>query len=203
MGYLSLAAHAHLDALHLSLWHKKRAVLIDPGTGSYRDDDGARSLLADWASHNGPCPVPPPPRPRRVGKFLWKGRHADPLLTKLPSGPVEAQVSLGDGTWRRMVEILPMEGGWSVVDTREKGQGPWRVRWTVAPDIGVRQDGAGFLLEREGIRIRVRIKEPEGISSRTALVKTICSPRYGIIKDTLAIEWQGEAPELRTMWEVL
>jgi hypothetical protein len=33
--YLRTAAHGHLDALHLSIWFKDLALVIDPGTGCY------------------------------------------------------------------------------------------------------------------------------------------------------------------------
>jgi hypothetical protein len=32
LGYLQTAAHAHLDALHLSIWIDDSALVIDPGT---------------------------------------------------------------------------------------------------------------------------------------------------------------------------
>ena len=34
LGYLSTAAHGHLDALHLSIWYRGIAFVIDPSTGA-------------------------------------------------------------------------------------------------------------------------------------------------------------------------
>jgi hypothetical protein len=35
LGLGSMAAHGHLDALHVSLWFEQHALVIDPGTGAY------------------------------------------------------------------------------------------------------------------------------------------------------------------------
>src|SRR5215510_9478827 len=81
LGYLQTAAHGHLDALHLSIWVKGVAVVIDPGTGAYHADVRLRTWLASGAAHNGPCPCPDwQESPRRAGPFLWSGHHAPPAL---------------------------------------------------------------------------------------------------------------------------
>jgi hypothetical protein len=48
LGYLSTASHGHCDALHLSLWYRGQAVIIDPGTGAYYTDKRLRDYLASW-----------------------------------------------------------------------------------------------------------------------------------------------------------
>lgn len=80
LGLGSMAAHGHLDALHVSLWFEQHALVIDPGTGAYYGNTALRSRLASWEAHNGPVPVSGRHTPRRLGPFLWMNHHATPKL---------------------------------------------------------------------------------------------------------------------------
>jgi hypothetical protein len=72
LGYLRTAAHGHLDALHLSVWFRGCAIIIDPGTGAYFGDLKLRTYLASREAHNGPC-AEGEWFPARKGPFLWAG----------------------------------------------------------------------------------------------------------------------------------
>ncbi len=80
LGLGSMAAHGHLDALHVSLWFEQHALVIDPGTGAYYGNTALRSRLASWEVHNGPVPVSGRQTPQRLGPFLWMKHHAAPKL---------------------------------------------------------------------------------------------------------------------------
>jgi len=80
LGLGSMAAHGHLDALHVSLWFEQHALVIDPGTGAYYSNPALRKRLAAWEAHNGPVPVSGRQTPERVGAFLWMKHHAVPEL---------------------------------------------------------------------------------------------------------------------------
>jgi hypothetical protein len=80
LGLGSMAAHGHLDALHVSLWFEQHALVIDPGTGAYYGNTALRSRLASWEAHNGPVPVSGRQTPRRLGPFLWMNHHAKPTV---------------------------------------------------------------------------------------------------------------------------
>jgi hypothetical protein len=86
LGYLKTAAHGHLDALHLSVWVRGVAMVIDPGTGCYYADKRRRAWLASRAAHNAPNPEGVD-HPQRLGPFLW-GPHDDILMW-----------SAGDESW--------------------------------------------------------------------------------------------------------
>ncbi|MCI0746091.1 MAG: heparinase II/III family protein, partial [Verrucomicrobia subdivision 3 bacterium] len=55
LGYLTTAAHGHLDALHVAVWLGDTAMIVDPGTGAYYANSGLRTWLASRRAHNGPC----------------------------------------------------------------------------------------------------------------------------------------------------
>ncbi len=80
LGLGSMAAHGHLDALHVSLWFEQHALVIDPGTGAYYGNTALRARLAAWEAHNGPVPVSGRQTPQRIGTFLWMKHHAVPEL---------------------------------------------------------------------------------------------------------------------------
>lgn len=80
LGLGSMAAHGHLDALHVSLWFEQHALVIDPGTGAYYSNQALRARLASWEAHNAPVPVAGRAAPRRLGPFLWSEHHAVPAL---------------------------------------------------------------------------------------------------------------------------
>src|SRR5213076_508959 len=77
LGYLSTAAHGHLDALHLSVWFQGKAIVIDPGTGAYYVNKDLRTWLDSRDAHNGPSPTLWS-HPVRLGSFLWSKQHDAP-----------------------------------------------------------------------------------------------------------------------------
>ena len=93
LGYLSTAAHGHLDALHLSIWYRGVAFVIDPGTGAYYADAAVRARLASWEAHNGPHPGGAS-FPKRLGTFLWGEPHATPLVKEEPAGGLTGELTL-------------------------------------------------------------------------------------------------------------
>lgn len=117
LGYLSTAAHGHLDALHLSLWLRGVAVVVDPGTGAYYGDTRLRAWLASWPAHNGPH-VPGAGFPKRLGPFLWGSHHARPTWQPLEPHALQATLELPHGTACRQIRRLLESGqdGWQVED---------------------------------------------------------------------------------------
>jgi hypothetical protein len=86
LGFGSLAAHGHADALSLLLWSGGE-VLADAGTGSYHGEPEWREALRGTDAHN-TAAVDGLDQSERRGPFLW-GRRAESRL--LAAG--------GDGGW--------------------------------------------------------------------------------------------------------
>jgi len=103
-GYLTTAAHGHLDALHLSIWVGHTAMIVDPGTGAYYSHGELRSWLACAPAHNGPQ-TRLQLWPRRRAPFLWSGHHSRPSV--IVEGKQRLLGELSDGTIfaRRSIEI--------------------------------------------------------------------------------------------------
>lgn len=139
LGYLATAAHGHLDALHVSLWHSGQPLVIDPGTGAYYHDTALRNYLASWEAHNGPHYMDEP-LPRRLGTFLWAEPHAKPTLTDEVQNPdtIVGHILLGNRKTSRSITTLPNGTGWNVVDEGSE-EGLLVVVWKFAPGLRVEQ----------------------------------------------------------------
>ena len=139
LGYLKPAAHGHLDALHLSIWQRDVALIIDPGTGAYYGDPALRNWLASRGAHNGPC-VEFPDQPKRLGPFLWSHHHPPPQWHSSGTS-LEAELSLSGALVKRRVRRSETGDGWQITDAIESHDSPVRnfsVRWQFAPGAFVK-----------------------------------------------------------------
>ncbi len=161
LGYLATAAHGHLDALHLSIWFKGVAMVVDPGTGAYYAEPGLRSWLASRAAHNAPCPTGVE-QPRRLGPFLWAQHHQPPSVSH-EGGRTVGVLSLIGQRLRRAIEPLPDGSGWSVKDEcvgKDDRAIEFTVRWQFAPETSVKRlDARRFLLRRHDVAIELQVSE--------------------------------------------
>lgn len=198
LGYLSTAAHGHLDALHVSLWLGGVALVIDPGTGAYYGDVRLRSWLASWAAHNGPH-VPGTDFPRRLGPFLWGDPHRTPTWTSLDSRTLAGELPLPHGTVSRHIRRLSEDAndGWQVDDlvipAPAATTSGFRVCWQFAPGTRLEATEGSprfFRGERLGVRFSVGFDSawsqvrffPETLTSVgfpvTGDLAGLCSPAF-------------------------
>lgn len=186
LGYLATAAHGHLDALHLSLWRRGVAIVIDPGTGAYYADEALRTHLASWEAHNGPHAVGRD-FPKRLGPFLWSRHHADPNLKPGSDSGLLGELKLPSGIARRKVTMLPREEGWRVEDRFQpdgRADYGFAVHWQFAPQSQLEQIGERkFRVTRHGQTVEVVVDanwssvEPV-FDRRDGSFDGICSPVF-------------------------
>jgi hypothetical protein len=185
LGYLSTAAHGHADALHLSIWFKDRAIVIDPGTGAYYQDRSVRNYLASWQAHNGPR-VEENLEPRRVGPFLWAAHHERPSWLAAGGDGLMAKLPLKRGLLTRTITRLPSGNGWVVADSRETGLGPISVRWQFPPGTVIHQLAeAIFKIELGPVSVWVQVNKgtkaeviDAGQKNDAATLTGICSSSF-------------------------
>jgi hypothetical protein len=161
LGYLATAAHGHLDALHLSVWRKGVALIVDPGTGAYYASQELRNWLASRAAHNGPCPNPAELL-RRLGPFLWAAHHEAPTITADNRGVVGVLRSAGILLRRRIVN-LPDGAGWQVEDECRGQDGramEFTTRWQFAPGCWVKRlRERRFLIRRADVAVEFEVDD--------------------------------------------
>lgn len=154
LGYLSLAAHGHADALAVTIAVDGHDLIGDPGTGSYYAQPAWRRAFRGTRMH-ATVAVDDLDQSVSGGSFLWT-RHAVTTVrtVDLERGIVEAE---HDGyrrldapvRHRRYVVAPP---GWDsvlVLDLLDgEGQHRFRTSWPLHPDLGVEDHGPTQLVER-------------------------------------------------------
>jgi hypothetical protein len=159
LGYLATAAHGHLDALHLSIWFRGVAMVVDPGTGAYYGDKNLRSHLASAVAHNGPV-AKEGNYPQRLGPFLWAKHHLQPKVTN-ENGHAKATLILSNRKVVREIESDEQGLRWTVIDACVNELGApsdFSVHWQFAPGAFVKIRGPrGFELKRNETTIRVDV----------------------------------------------
>lgn len=78
LGFGSICAHGHADALSFQVFYEGKPVLIDPGTYIYHCDLPSRNAFRETRNHNTVC-VGNKNQSEMLGPFLW-GRKANATL---------------------------------------------------------------------------------------------------------------------------
>ena len=145
LGYLSIAAHGHADALQVLVSHGSDELVGDPGTGSYFGDPALRRSLRGTAAH-ATVSVDGLDQSEQAGPFMWN-RHAPAWLV---TSNLEAGVAVGehDGyralpepvAHRRAVVALS-DGSLLVLDRLESAgehlyDQAWALHPALSPEVG-------------------------------------------------------------------
>jgi hypothetical protein len=206
LGFGRLAAHGHLDAMHVSLWEGQRALLIDPGTGAYFGNPEVRRKLASWEMHDGPLPVIGRADPHRMGPFLWVNHHPAPRMD-LDGGACTVRFDSAGHVIRRTILYRADDDAWLVTD-ETGGQQPYVVRWRLAPDWIVASQSATEITvaHRKGGTVKLSVESDELIALEAA--EDLVSPHFGefrlgvalsvTFRGRLGSQWQRVTPSRRT-----
>ncbi len=150
-GFLSIAAHAHADALAVEVRHGGVDVLADPGTYCYHGEPRWRAYFRSTIGHN---TLELGGRDQSVagGPFMWT-RHARTQV-------IESGTPAGAGVWiwtaehegytdlepparhRRTVKLFRTDRRLEIVDRVETASiQPYRLAFHLGPDVDARLDG--------------------------------------------------------------
>lgn len=156
LGYLSIAAHGHADALAVTLSDDGQDVIVDPGTGSYYQHPRWRSVMRGTRAHATVC-VDDEDQSVIGGPFLWS-RHACTRVRgiDIDAGVVDAEHDgylrlPGDVMHRRWLIAPPHERTHLIVDLITGG-GIHKVRttWPLHPGLGAQKLEDGHIATRGG-----------------------------------------------------
>ncbi len=150
-GFLSIAAHAHADALSLELRHDGVELLVDPGTYCYHGEPEWRQWFRSTAAHN-TLQLAGVDQSESGGPFLWS-TQASTTTSRCALGdlPVQRWEAWHDGylrlevptRHRRSVSLDSLARTLTVVDTLETaGAVPLLLSWHLGPDVSVDLQGA-------------------------------------------------------------
>jgi hypothetical protein len=152
LGYLSIAAHGHADALAFVLSIGDREILIDPGTYAYHTEPSWRRYFRSTLAHN-TVGIDGEDQSVQAGNFMWT-QHAQARCIEFESGaerqrfvgehygyqrladPVVHRREIVHDARRQVIEVTDM--------LRCDGRHHARRSWHFAEDCQVERVGAGL-----------------------------------------------------------
>jgi hypothetical protein len=152
LGYLSIAAHGHADALSISLSHDGKNVIGDPGTGSYYRHPEQRSIMRGTRAHATVC-IDGKDQSLNGGAFLWYN-HAVTHVNEvnIESGIIDAEHDgynrLSGLVKHRRRLISPPGNDFILILDLITGRGTHSVKtnWPIHPTLSIYQNGNGHII---------------------------------------------------------
>ena len=156
LGYLSLAAHGHADALQLTLAAAGEELVVDPGVGSYFGHPSWRPKFRGSGFH-ATVSVDGVDQSDPGGPFLWR-RHARAyavevaLETGFVVGEHDGYLSLEDPVRHRRTVAVSPNGSLLVYDRLDaEAVHHYRQSWPLHPALDAHEFGPGMLdVRRDG-----------------------------------------------------
>lgn len=209
LGYLSIAAHGHADALAVELRCGGQPILVDPGTytyaGTYAGEPAWRDYFRSTAAHN-TLELGGVSQSVSGGPFLWE-QHARGRLVKAEGLEDESDtaIAIGEhdgyairpfaGRHRRTVKLDRVRRRLEIVDdVSTRVPTPCRLFFHLHPSLACRVEGGVAHLEWEGGSGRLAL--PAGLSWRAlrGCEDPICgwfSPSYDVKMPTTTLLGEG------------
>jgi Heparinase II/III-like protein/Heparinase II/III N-terminus len=196
LGYLSIAAHGHADALAFTLTVGGTPFLVDSGTFAYHTDRTWRRYFRGTSAHN-TVTVDGEDQSLFAGPFLWL-RHAQATVEEFSCSPgLQVLVAHHDG-YRRLADPVTHRRTWryeaasATLDVGDEllcgGSHGIEICWHFAPECRVVLQEGRVLAERDGRRVEV---EPPA-----ALAVSLVRGRTGA-HGTPALGWVSSGFDLK------
>ena len=203
LGYLSLAAHGHADALSIMLRYRGKDFIVDPGTYAYHTKRAFRDYFRGTGAHS-TVRVDGLDQSVGGGSFMWlskarttllertrttvRGRHDGYLRLKHPLVH-ERQVTFEEGKDRYLiVDVITSDG-------------PHRIEqlFHFAPECTVVEDGGRIRVEREGTEIEIlpdaKVTERSIVRGSERPILGWYSPRFDVRVPTTTLVLRSSVAE--------
>lgn len=134
LGFGSIAAHGHADALSLQVYFEGKPILMDSGTFNYHVPKAIRNEIRSSKAHN-TVSIEGMEQAEMLGPFLWGKRYkADrPIVTESSDGiSISSKISFCDVVYRRTV-AFDFDRQISVTDSISEGEAGLQ-RWIVSSE---------------------------------------------------------------------
>lgn len=201
LGYLSLAAHGHADALSILMTIRGRQILVDPGTFAYHTQPEWRAYFKSTAAHN-TIVVDGLDQSESGGNFMWVS-HAPAECIEWHSTPEEDRVvglhrgyeRLADPVvHRRAVRMLKGKSRIEIGDALLCSGGHTITRmWHFAEDCEVHLEEDGAIRVNSG-DVQVRIAPEEPVEAQVYVAS--CAPPRGWVSR----HFDQKAPASTVAW---
>jgi hypothetical protein len=201
LGYLSIAAHGHADALAFTLSARGQELLIDPGTYAYHTEREWRDWFRGTAAHNTVC-VDGENQSVIGGNFMWLQRARSSLEEASLTPRRDVWQASHDGyarlpdpvLHRRRIEVDHAGGRVCVDDTLQcAGRHVASIHWHVAETAHAALDGHGVVIEAPGVRLRMSMP---GVAAAPTLLRGSTDPRGGWVSRRFG----SKTPTTQVVW---
>jgi hypothetical protein len=161
LGYLSIAAHGHADALAFTLSAGGTEMLIDPGTFAYHTEKRWRDYFRGTCAHN-TVRIDGADQSVPGGNFLWL-RHARAQVEHFEIGGGQNRLVARHDGYARLADPVQHRRAWAydiasqtlaVLDElkcEKEHRAEWC--WHFAPGCGVRVAGNRLTAERNNVQL--------------------------------------------------
>ena len=171
-GYLSIAAHAHADALSVEVRYAGVDILADPGTYCYHGERAWRSYFRSTIAHN-TAELGGQNQSSEGGPFMWV-RHAQAREVEvIDDGDIARWTAEHDGyaslnppaLHRRSVLLDRASRSIDIIDEVDGGCHDIRLAFHLGPDVQVEFDGSSAVLSWPGASTAetARLELPAGL----------------------------------------
>jgi hypothetical protein len=156
-GFLSIAAHAHADALSVEIRYGGVDILADPGTYCYHGEPEWRSYFRSTIAHN-TVELDGRNQSRDGGPFLWLSHANGRELGVADLGDIAEWKAEHDGYLslrppthhRRTVQLDRASRSIAIIDQIDGGSHGLRIAFHLGPDVRAELDGTSALLSWTG-----------------------------------------------------
>ena len=197
LGFGSIAAHGHADALSFQMFVDGHPVFIDPGTYLYSYDADSRNAYRKTISHNTVC-VNGKDQSEMLGPFLW-GRKAEAALEEYHDEPGQVILKASHDGYAPVIHgrLFQFDKKSSLVikDTLSSPCGSV-INFTFAAGITAAVDGTYVRFSSE--RVSGSMDISTNGKADLSVVETAYSARYGGQGKTTALRVTTDAGEITT-----
>jgi heparinase II/III-like protein len=172
-GFLSIAAHAHADALSVELRYGGVDILADPGTYCYHGEPEWRSYFRSTIAHN-TVELDGRNQSRDGGPFLWLSHANAREIDVRDDGRTAEWIAEHDGylalelpaRHRRTVRLDRAARALDIIDEIDSGGHDVRLAFHLGPDVRAELEGTGAVLRWPGAATpgEARLTLPGGLA---------------------------------------
>jgi hypothetical protein len=199
LGYLGIAAHAHADALALTLSVGGEECLVDPGTYSYWQEHKWRDYFRGTSAHN-TVRIDGLDQSVSGGRFMWL-KKARAAIERMPQSPHEFDFRGSHDGYQRLpdpvrhMRSVRFDAASSTLTVRDEiaAKKPHAVElfWHFAPGLSVRLDSSGLHVRGKRFALQMQV---QGADLKLELVRANENPPLG---------WYSRAYESKQACDVL
>ncbi|MBV8031927.1 MAG: heparinase II/III-family protein, partial [Betaproteobacteria bacterium] len=169
LGYRSIAAHGHADALSFTLSVAGREFLVDPGTYAYHTQARWRSYFRGTGAHN-TVRIDGLDQSEPGGAFMWLRKARAGCSLWLSSAQKDSFEGWHDGYMRlpdpvkhrRLIELDKRERRIVVEDTLEMAEEhEVELLFHCSERCAVERAEGGFVLSQDGVSVELRLPRHE------------------------------------------